>query len=184
MNESQIEQIQQFIENYNDKSFLRDTLYQSSVESTMPFKFLPGHVALLLGAKTYVDKFIDDKLKNKKKSLKFEANETEQSTDIEKKLKDSLISKVVNFNKNNSIPSNNLSTNYISDHLEETINKSGRSVYKCSLRCHLCTEINLIPCIYNSHWQISNIQKHMRSHKVQSIDAQARVELDHLLKDI
>lgn len=188
LNEHQIEQIEKFVEININKDFLKDTVYDSEV----PFKFLPGHVALLLGAKSYIEKYIDENLKRKYKKPKLEVVEivdteqntqlnTELNTDTEEKLKKLLIFKVISFNKTHKIPCDNLSTENISEHFEESISSSGRYVYKCSLRCHLCPKTKLIPCIYTNYWQISNLEKHLKNHSIRCVSEQNREQLDNLL---
>lgn len=72
-----------------------------------------------------------------------------------------LIQKVETYSKEKKLPTEYISRNCISD-LEILINKGGAVVYKCLFSCKINTCTVSVPCVYNKHWQISNLERHLK----------------------
>lgn len=169
LNEKNILELEKYL-NINLANF-NNLFKNTAYESTETFNFLPGHQTLLSSLGGQVTIFLNcGSFKRKTKltsSLDGELNPIQEEVDLlndceQDKLKEVLLSKVSKFNLKNKITNENLNILNISTPLDAIINSSGKIVYKAYFTCHLCKV--RIPCIYNSYWQISNLEKHIKSH--------------------
>lgn len=179
---------------FNDiKSIFEGTEY----ESIDTFEFLPGHVTLLLGIGVYVRKYLGkyldksfDRKKPRNQGNLTTINEDETTTEVEilsedelEKLKESLVNKVVNYLKKYNLSIENISLNNIKGTLDAIISSKGAIVYKCIFCCGIDSCELSVPCIFNKHWQISNLERHIKTHIVttRKPDAQTVVQLQKVL---
>lgn len=62
--------------------------------------------------------------------------------------------------------------------------RDSKPSYKCSLKCVLCEK--LIPCTWIGHWQVSNLERHLKSHIKKKdnsfVDAHTQNELNRVLE--
>lgn len=184
LSDGDIENIETFIEKAKNKFFLIGSLH----ENVTPFEFRPGHKALLLGLKHYAEKFVEKGLKKKENICALETIEEVTIENLEEEsIKKVLLDKIKKFNRQNNISNGNLSNEHISESLVIARNNRNEIVYKCSVKCHLCSADFYTPCIYNKHWQISNLEKHIKTHSRSSSEQCAKIseknqkELDDLL---
>lgn len=159
------ESIQKRFNSFNQ--LFKDTEY----ENIETFEFLPGHKTLLLGIRIYVKKYLEKNLSAKRNNrlpaIVEECSETELElfSDIEKEnLKKKLIEKVEKFSKKFNISTESLSQNNIRGDLDAIIKADNHIVYKCKFHCSIGDCQYITPCLYNKHWQISNLEKHLKTH--------------------
>lgn len=193
LNEERIKEIEQHIErNFGCESgLLKNTVY----ENKEVFTLLPGHITLLLGLKTYANKFVEAIFTNqkKKKSTKQKSRPYSEGdlSDIPEeievlsaeqldKLKDTLVAKILKFCRKQNIDTENLSNESVKDNLEIIINTVGSAVYKCVFQCHLC-EVRT-PCIHNRYWLVGNLERHLKIHKTRRPNQETVSQLDQLLQ--
>lgn len=174
------------IENFIEKNFgctsalLKCTVYEHKDK----FCFLPGHVTLLLGLKKYAKQFLEKTLKvgQKRQVLSTISEEYEllASGEVEN-LKIALIEKLLKYCRKLNICTDNLTKDCIQTDLEIIINTRGETVYKCVVDCNLCA--TKVPCIYNKYWQVSNLERHLKTHEEpRKPDAQTAQKLSEILK--
>lgn len=152
------------------------------------FEFLPGHRKLLFYLKEKIREFQEIKI-----SKLFESSEElaltpaaatasgeESREEIElftaderSDLKKTLLTKL-----NASASATTLHSEFTEEHIVSTIdvyistsqirrtnprkNISSRHSYKCTVKCTNCDRV--IPCTFTSHWQIGNLDKHLKTH--------------------
>lgn len=179
------------IENYvqlNLRVLLNGTIYE---KQNGEFKFLPGHRVLILNLPKQVEQFVAKRTKSKSRQLNATLNgienvdvmqnrQNDENENKEDNLKDQLIAKLVKYGiktKNRSV-SDKLTTANI---LNLKIERDGFT-YKCSVKCPVCERI--VPCIYNRHWAVSNIEKHLKKHNVPLPMQNNSVELNNELNNI
>lgn len=139
LDKEKIGEIQTFIEaNYGcTHILLKDTVYENKEE----FRLLPGHITLLLGLKTYANKYLDlgiKKQKEKSDSTKYKVNELDTvpeevevlSSDELNKLKTLVVQKISKYCRKINIDTENLSNSLIGDDWEIIINSNGKAIYK------------------------------------------------------
>lgn len=185
LDEEKIKEIEQFIEiNFGcAHSLVRDTIYENKEQ----FKFLPGHLTLLLGLKIYANKFIDSglrksKIKSKELSRDLDTitEEVEVLSDQElNKLKSILVKKIVNFCRKINVDTEKLSDESVGQDIDTIIKTNGELVYKTTFACPIC-EVR-IPCIHNQHWQVSNLERHIKTHQTRKLLPQVAGKLDQIL---
>lgn len=185
LDSEKISEIETFIEtNYGcAHSLLKNTVYENSEK----FKFLPGHRVLLLGLKTYADKYLNSGLKKKKVNTSGENRELASireeieipSDDELDVLKSCLVQKIVKFCKKKHIDTENLSNSCVGAALEIIVNKNNVPVYKTVFSCPFC-EVK-VPCLHNLYWQIANLQKHMQTHEPRKPHSAAVDKLKEIL---
>lgn len=151
------------------------------------FKFLPGHLTLLLGLKIYANKFIDSGLRKSKikskelsRDLNTIAEEVEVLSDQElNRLKSILVKKIVDFCRKINDDTEKLSDESVGQDIDTIIKTNGELVYKTTFACPIC-EVR-IPCIHNQHWQVSNLEKHIKTHQTRKLLPQVAGKLDQIL---
>lgn len=151
------------------------------------FKFLPGHLTLLLGLKIYANKFIDSGLRKSKikskelsRDLNTIAEEVEVLSDQElNRLKSILVKKIVDFCRKINDDTEKLSDESVGQDIDIIIKTKGESVDKTTFACPIC-EVR-IPCIHNQHWQVSNLEKHIKTHQTRKLLPQVAGKLDQIL---
>lgn len=152
------------------KYIFENTEYESVESSSESFELLPGHKTLLLGLTAAVKKYVDETTVKQKQKISLptiiEENETveilteeERTAAIQK-----LIQKVTKFSKKYRLSVENISENNIISELNVIINTSGSVVYKCSFSCVIDACKVIVFCVFNKHWQISNLERHIKTH--------------------
>lgn len=122
-----------------------------------PFKFTPGHRAILLQ--------ISDSLDQKKRkhnlaigsmgSKPIISQQEQQEESLKKKA--SLISKLKFFLQKQSIP-----LDFKEDDIVDFLFENNQ--YKCKVKCSICNKVT--PGFFNNQWAVSNIEKHFKRHAV------------------
>lgn len=142
------------IENFvnENKHIVKKTVYEKSV----PFKFLPGHRAIILDLPRKIAEF-----KNKQANKQTETStvSSELNPDREEELKNLLINKLINYSKYVKFE-----LKFNKTHLCE-FKKIGDKV-KCRVKCPICPKNYL--CNYKTHWSVSNIEAHIREHSLKN----------------
>lgn len=147
LGKNSIEQIESAV-NAN-KTLVKDTVYvddQGNFKNS-PFKFLPGHEALLLSISVDIEKFLQKK----------SAKKSEKQKPPIKDLKSQLMNKVNKYLKirkiDLKIEFGDL-TNFTS-----IVRPNGNSRITCLARCPNCS--NKLKCVYYSSWKNSNYCVHL-----------------------
>lgn len=168
-NESDLKILENFAEE-NLQELVKETDAYSEVK---PFAFLPGHRKLLIGLPNKIADFKNRKSKkNLFKTSKIEARApyTEEVVEILteteiSKLKESLLQKINVCLLSIGLDSVFTETNLVSEfeiYISNTLKKLTKPSYKVLVKCILCDK--RIPCTHNSHWQICNLDKHIKTH--------------------
>lgn len=194
LDKEKLSEIENFVEtNFGCTSeFVKGTVY----ENKEIFRFLPGHVTLLLGLKSYANFFIESgfKKKNKKQpnsvqgrekvgdsvdELETMREEVEVPTANElNRSKCALITKLSYFCKKQNIAMEYITDQSFREDLQVIINTTGEIVLKCVLHC-LC-EVR-IPCIHKQYWQVANVEKHLKIHKTLKPAPEITQQLNQIL---
>lgn len=169
---SDIKTIEEHTEQYS-----RDILNESDIYSDVrPFVFKPGHKKLLLTLPNKIHGFKNCKSrKNLFNSTKLEASkpfvekvveEVELLTESEiSDLREKLIDKI-NYSVRvcglQAVFSTAEVVTDIEPYISHSLKNQKKPSYKCHVKCALCEK--LIPCTHNSHWQISNLDRHLKNH--------------------
>lgn len=140
---STIDNLEEFVKNRLD--LLKNSDYVNETEDLKknPFKFLPGHRALILCLPKDIDHYLSEKEKEKEKAKIIRTIEV---------LKSLLVKKLSDFATQNSLQSHAQSVS--------AITQSNNKV-KSFVTCPLCSA--KICCTFNSSWKLSNYQKHIKS---------------------
>lgn len=147
INNQSIIEIEGCINEYKEKiDSLKVIVKNPLYENIVPLKFLPGHKATLL----VIPKLIEG-IQKHKKSEKNNADEEKIKT-----VKEELIEKLKKFTVKQ-----NLNINITEENLIEFRVEKGE--YKCKVKCAVCEK--LTPCNFNTHWAVSNLEKHLKGHK-------------------
>lgn len=183
-NSSTFIQIESYINENRDrfKTILKCTKY----ENLEPFKFLPGHTALLSGLPEYMIQLNKNKRNLNKKSNKQQftvQNEVEKQTmselpnGSEKQSTNQQINELVELNNiENSIDQkkvvenlikritkfaekNNIVVDLSENHILNF--RSEENKIKCSFECPFCQK--KIPCNYVTNWSCGNVQSHLKN---------------------
>lgn len=159
------------IEQYVQEN-LRNVLIGTIYEKQNVFKFLPGHRILILDLPNQVENFIKSKRGNRKQfraiepqasSLSNSSSRNENNCDETDKLKQNLTKKLQNYVK--KIDFLSISENITADKITKFCKSRDENIYRCLMKCPCCEKS--IPCTYNSHWIVSNIEKHIKDHKTE-----------------
>lgn len=137
---SSIKKIEQIVnENTN---LVNDTIYvdNNGVLKKSPFKFLPGHEALLLNIPIDLKKYLESKLEGKKK--------TPDIKNLKVLLKDKITKYIENKKIDLTIQSDDFTNFSVSD-----------NCVRCLAKCQICSI--KVPCLYNTSWKNSNYCKHI-----------------------
>lgn len=128
-------------------------LKKTNYEKSVPFKFLPGHRAIILDIPRKIAE-----LKNKQANKQTETSAVSSiSPDREEQLKNLLISKLKNYSIYVKFE-----LKFEKEHLIEFQNIGDR--LKCRVKCPICPKNYL--CNYKKHWSVSNIEAHIKEHSV------------------
>lgn len=162
------------IENYTSQRLL-NIVKKSGYTTTDEFEFLPGHKVTLLALPSFVESFLEksNRRQKNKHSSTVQATATTSkesenaiadqffvySEEEKAKLTNSLKSKIEKYLKKIDLNNFFISNDNISS-IDTCINRAGKVVYKCSVKCPLCEDST--PCTFNNHWQISNLELHIR----------------------
>lgn len=196
IDEEKICEIENFIE--NNFGCTSDLLKSTVYENREVFRFLPGHVTLLLGLKKYAKTFLEigfKKRKNTKQQNHVLGRELPQespdeldtineevevpSEDELSKLTDTLITKIKVFCRKQDIETENITSQCISEQLQVIINTNGGNVFKCVFSCHCGVRI---PCIHNKYWQVANLEKHLKKHRTRRPNPAIAEKLNQILQ--
>lgn len=166
----------EFVEQYTSQQLI-DLVKQSGYPTTDKFEFLPGHKVTLLALPNFVDNYLEEKnsqTKNNKSSSAIQASSSKASSEVtditvdnidilsedeKEKLKTTLKSKIDSYLKKLDFGDLLVSLKDISS-IDTCINRANKVVYKCSVKCPVCDHMK--PCTFNKHWQISNLESHIR----------------------
>lgn len=129
------------------------------------FSFLPGHRKLLLTLSDKVKLFLNP-IQRTQYQLQNTAEEVELFSDeevvvLKKKLFDKLNSSVSTIEINKKFTEDNL-IGSIDAFISQSRFSHGKPTYKCFLKCVECEKS--IPCTFIGYWQISNLERHLKSH--------------------
>lgn len=137
---------------------LKELIKKNSLYSEVePFQFLPGHKKTILNLRVKAEQFLE----NKKKTINSEevelltAGETDQ-------LKENLLKRLNAFKLKKQFEEDAIVSSidpYISHNSRHSRKKAS---YKCSIKCVHCDTV--IPTTYNGHWEVCNIDRHIKSH--------------------
>lgn len=123
-------------------------------EELRPFELLPGHRALLLSLPEFINSSRPaNRLANRRQS-NFQSgdhNHIENNVDLE----DALIKKLESY-----ASKRNLHFEFTKDNITNFRLDANSNEHKCSVKCYKCTV--LVPCVYITHWSISNLIKHIK----------------------
>lgn len=115
-----------------------------------PFKFLPGHKALIFGIKSEIDDFQENKRPKKNTKSKFILDERDIQT--------SLLHQMSAFTKGLD-----LQADWSKSIKDSSFTKTENALFgTCTVLCPICTSVFIIR--YDKHWKNSNICKHVRKH--------------------
>lgn len=177
----EIEKLEVYIRGRNDLvEWLKST---TEYKDQHPFAFLPGHRVLLVGLKKKTAAFELTLLHGSTRSnpLQTESREQTEESDNDhtndtvkcKTILEKLNKKVENFLKRQNIDCDeDISNGHLPaalaaaldvSELEKTQNNSGKIVYKCIVKCVVCSVRT--PCTFSGHWQISNYEAHLKRHR-------------------
>lgn len=151
------------IENYIEES--RDLLAGTIYENKTPFRFFPGHRALLLN----IPKKIAEK-KLEKKEKKSKSDGLNNTLDIgliddeqKQKYKTELIAKLTNYCTKIGLYLN-LETKDISNFV------SHKDRIKCFVQCPHCTVKKTFTCFKEKYWAYSTFSSHLKKHKQKIVE--------------
>lgn len=158
-----------------------------------PFSFLPGHRKLLLSLPQKVHNFKNKKCRKNifqvpKSEARSEAGSEVQSNETFEEIElltegELIILKEKLFTKLNqsehAVRINAVFTeaniiNAIEPYISHSRVAQRKPAYKCSVKCTKCDKT--IPCTHNSHWQVSNLEKHLKLHFEESAESSSSVE--------
>lgn len=132
------------------------------------FELLPGHRKVLLTLKKKAIEFGESQNKLNPEAI---IGEIVHLTESEiAKLKEKLIEKLNTSKRSPHIQATFTELNIVTS-IDPYISHNSRSIargkvtksaYKCDVKCCSCDKI--IPCTFNKHWEISNIEKHLKKH--------------------
>lgn len=169
-----ISEIENYVNSDNGNSIL-EYLKSKNYPNTTPFAFLPGHKAFFLGLKLKSEDFdifeAEDNNKNQKSNIQAENQRVghyeEANEEANQEIETTLRKKIEKFVKNKKIPVENFENINldVADFVNDK-NRNKKKIVKCTVKCLFC-EVR-IPCIYASHWQISNYENHLKGHTVGS----------------
>lgn len=132
----------------NLKEKLKDSVYLNSEGNfkRTPFKFLVGHVSLLLNIPNVIDKISS---KNKSTTDSTNTDPVHLKKLLEKNIINHAAKKNIVFHLN------------VNQLIGEISNNSAGTVYRCRVKCPFCERKTL--CTYSTCWKIGNYTKHYLS---------------------
>lgn len=148
ISEGALDSMEKFIEQ-NHRN-VADTFEE--YKNVKPFKFLPGHVALIFGIKKQIEDFFHDN-KKPKKGAKVDIIQNEDE------LQANLLHQLSVFTKNLKLDAV-WTKNCIKDSTFTATENA--SFCTCTISCCLCGSPFAVR--YDKYWKNSNIYKHMRNH--------------------
>lgn len=176
-NNATFAEIEKFVN--ENRVYFEPILKGTKYESLIPFKFLPGHAALLCGLPEYI---VDSNRKNRKKiPAEKQVNEVSRSQqvgiinqpnesqstngiDIENNIDDSLDTAKIRKNLISKIIKFATKKNIVVNISEKNISKFQcvNGVFKCSVECPFCQK--KVPCNYVTNWICGNFTAHLKTH--------------------
>lgn len=131
----------------NHPHLLNGTIYESKLDSHLPFEFLIGHRALILEIPSTLEKYLTRKIEKKVKNSK----------EIEpQNLRVLLTNKIIN-----NLKKKNINCEFEIENIGEFTQKENR--FTCLVKCVFCS-INT-PCSFDKYWRIGNYSNHVCGHK-------------------
>lgn len=156
INEKTVESIEQIVNenivanNTETVAALKGSTYEGK---PLPFRFLLGHKILILS--------LPDKIASIKKKSGKSKNSHEQNTSDELQVRDPEDHKKILLVKLKTYAKNHNLNFEIKESNITKLNQINR-VTKCVVECCFCKR--KIPCQFDTHWQISNLTNHIRTH--------------------
>lgn len=152
-------------EDFIEKYHRNDADAFEEYKDVIPFKFLPGHKALVFGIQSEISEFQENKKPKKNIKLKPVLNENNLQT--------SLLYQIPTYTKGLDLQadwSNSLNNSSF------TTTESA-SFCTCDVSCPLC-ESGHFAVRYDQYWRTSNICKHLRKHAQQNVDGETTARRD------
>lgn len=150
----------------NDNKYILENTSYKDISSSKEFRFKPGHKSILLLLPKALSEYKENAKQKKKNSTQqdnIEVVEVEAEVEVEQ-LKEKLLQKLFDFaNKNlfEIIFEKSSIRNYIHSNKPH-----------CKFSCPLCSRS--YKCYHTSYWNISNLEKHLKSHfeqaKIETIE--------------
>lgn len=134
------------------------SLYSEAFAENGQFVFLPGHKKTILNLRVKAEQFVENK---KQKTINSEEVELFTEEEVEK-LKETLLKKLNTSNVNTKFGEEAILGTidpYISHNSRQSRRKAS---YRCTIQCMHCDK--KIPATFNGHWEVSNIDRHIKSH--------------------
>lgn len=158
IDESTLIEIENYVENHL-KHLLKDTVYGSAYAGKESFRFLLGHKVLLLKLKSCFDTLstVPVKQSSKKTESREELTE-EQIQENRRSLVSKLKEKLISYSEKINLKITFLDNHFLCEFYDED-----SKVRKCTVTCPVC-EKKTIPCTFKKNWQVSNFEKHLKSH--------------------
>lgn len=193
INEQDIKEIEKYTKIHSKSLIEQSNIYNKSVET---FAFVPGHRKLLLSLPKRVKEFEDSKSRKKKQNHvntvntvsdgenqeaieEIELLTSEELDELKKKLLGILNRSVESYQIKQKFTENSVSP--IETYINNSRHLNKKPSYKCNVNCVAC-EKN-IPCTWNGHWQVSNLNSHLKLHKNSSNEqAETEKELNAVLE--
>lgn len=170
LNEDKLNSIEQFARENLANILQKDNTYRNSFET---FRFLPGHRATLLALPDLIDEYIsvlppapapapapgpaptENSERNRNNTDTVDFSSEEYKDQLKKALKTKLekYGKGI-FSEDFILPIENLGP------FEISTNRANVTTFKCIVKCSKC-DIK-VPCTFNKHWQVSNLQNHLK----------------------
>lgn len=166
-----------------------EILKGTKYENSNPFKFLPGHIALLSSLPELLTELTNKAKSNKRQLEQSNQNSIQQAGNIQsiahdtnqnsldsekdhQELKKQLITKINNFSSKKNIGIAISETHIINFRLVNQL-------FKCSVQCPKCSK--LVPCNFEKNWICGNFQSHLKSHLVVE---EYEVDEDNILQKV
>lgn len=166
-----IKNIEEYIN--ENKSILKDTVYEDIIVNNSVFKLKPGHKAIILNLPKALENY------EEKKPTNLVQNTSKVNTEEEKEgevLKKNLVDKLNKFGKKYLFGFNNFSESSILEFRKEN------GVYKCRFECPFC-EVKYT-CTHKSFWLVSNFEAHLKKDfKVVSVEIEPNETVRTLAPD-
>lgn len=152
-------------EDFIETTYRKDADEFDEYKEIKPFKFLPGHKALIFGIKSEISEIQDTKKSNKINKSKPVLTENDIHT--------SLLCQMSSFTKGLGLQAD-WSNAIKSSDFTETENTP---LCACNVVCPICSSSFIVR--YDKHWKNSNISKHLRKHAERiEKEKEAMTELD------
>lgn len=156
-----------------DKNLKELTKKYQAYNSMQQFEFLPGHKKLLLSLPKKIEEYLKEKAKEnlKRDNAKVADSSAEpvfnglsdlngdQKSAVIEKLLSKINKSVLGFELTGQFTEKDI----VSEIVSYKHSTSKKLAYRCTVKCIFCEKI--FPCTLNGYWQISNFEKHIKSHK-------------------